>query len=65
MHEFVALDLGSKVIAWTGRDGDRTVCVTTPRALSNASLRRVVRELMRRQGRDCTVCRSCPIGQLE
>lgn len=62
MHELIIADLGPNVTVWTGRVAGILMCVVTPRVVTDVSVRRSVRELLKRQGVDCSDCHGCLIG---
>lgn len=62
-HQMFLADLGPDITAWTGRVAGKLVCVATPQVEHDASVRREVRDLIKRQGVDCAVCRSCLMGR--
>jgi hypothetical protein len=63
MHEMLTADLGPDFYGFHGKVTGRLVCVATPRVEHDAEARRVVRDLIQRQGGNCAACRSCIIGQ--
>ncbi len=62
-HDMVTVDHGSNFHALRGLVDDELVCIVTPRVLYDASERRIVRDLVRRQGGDCDQCRACIVGR--
>ncbi len=63
MHELLTADLGPDFYGFHGLVTGRIVCVATPRVEHDAEARRIVRNLIRRQGGDCAACQACIIGQ--
>lgn len=63
MHELLIVDLGPSFTGFHGRVDGKIVCVATPRVEYDAQARREVRDLIRRQGGDCTACQQCIIGR--
>lgn len=63
MHSFLTLDQGPGFVGWSGQVGDTIVCVMTPQVLNDASVKRVARALVQRQGGDCGACDNlnCPL----
>lgn len=64
MHVFITMDLGPEFVGWSTQVGENVVCAMSPQVQHNASLRRAVRTVVEREGRDCVACQRCPIGQL-
>lgn len=64
-HELLTVDLGPEFYGMSSQIAGRIVCVATPRIHTDASARRVVRELVQRQGSDCGTCllANCPISR--
>lgn len=67
MSYAINLDLGpeSTFLGYTDQVGSETVCVLTPRAAEDRAIQERVRQFMRGQGRDCGICRGCPVGTAE
>lgn len=65
MHELLTVDLGPGFFGFHGSVAGKIVCVATPRVEHDAEARREVRDLVRRQGGDCSACRNCIIGRHE
>ena len=63
MHDMVTTDHGPNFHGFRGLIDGEIVCVATPRVLHDASERRIMRDLVRRQGGDCSQCRGCFIGR--
>lgn len=61
--ELVIRDYGPRFFAWAGEAHGKIVCVATPQILYDAECRRLVRELIERQGGDCASCRNCILGR--
>lgn len=63
MHEMVTADLGPGFHGFRGLIDGKLVCVATPQVLHDAAARRIMRDLVRRQGGDCDACRRCLMGR--
>ena len=63
MHDMVTADHGPDFHGFRGLIDGEIVCVATSRVLYDASERRIMRDLVRRQGGDCDQCRACIVGQ--
>lgn len=61
MHELITVDLGPDFFMWCGQLDGRLVCAVTPRVQDDATVRRTVMELVKRQG-VCDGCSACPLG---
>lgn len=61
MREHFMLDLPG-FIASSLRVGEKAVCAISPKAAEDASVQEVARELLHREGVDCSACRACPVG---
>lgn len=62
MHECFTLDLGPQFVGQAVNVGEKTVCAVTPRVSTDPAARSVMKEVARRHGIDCSVCRGCPVG---
>ena len=65
MSYVINLDLGPTVLAYPAQVGSEMVCVLTPRAAEDRAIQERVRRFMKGQGRDCRICRGCPVGTAE
>ena len=65
MVEVIALDLGPGFIGQTVQADGELVCVLNPFAFDDPGMQEQVRDMMRRQGTDCRVCRGCPVGRAQ
>lgn len=65
MHELLTVDLGPGFTGFQGVVDGKIVCVATPRVEHDAQARRGMRDLIKRQGGDCSACRNCIIGKHE
>src|SRR5690606_23879035 len=63
MHELLTADLGPDFYGFHGLVTGRIVCVATPRVEHDAAARRIVRNLIRRQGGARAACQAGIIGQ--
>ena len=63
MHHLLTEDLGADFYAWRAEIAGRQVCMATPRVYSDATARRIARDLIKRRGGDCASCRGCVIGR--
>lgn len=56
---------GPRFLGWVGRTTDDDLICVAPRDYThNPRIPTIMRELVARQGGDCTTCRGCPIGDL-
>lgn len=64
-HDLLTVDLGPEFFGMSSQIAGRIVCVATPRIYTDATARRVVKELVKRQGGDCGSCSlaDCPISR--
>lgn len=62
MHNLLIKDFGPAFIGFRGEVDGRLVCVATPKVTHDPQARAVMRDLIRRQGGDCSSCRKCLIG---
>lgn len=65
MGQMLTADLGTGTIGWRARVNESMLCVATPRVMTDPAARRGMRELVRRQGGDCSSCAGCLIGLLD
>lgn len=65
MHDVITADLGPEFYGFYGQVAGKIVCVMTPAVEHDPAARRIVRDLIRRQGGDCASCRACPVGQAD
>ncbi|EGE40861.1 hypothetical protein SACT1_1496 [Streptomyces sp. ACT-1] len=64
MHgDLILRDYGPEFYAWVGRTSEKIVCVAAPRFERDPAVRAVMRELVRREGGDCSECGNCPMGK--
>lgn len=67
MSTVINLDLGPKstFLGYPTQVAGETVCVLSPRAAEDRAIQERVRQFMKGQGRDCRICRGCPVGTTE
>lgn len=58
----INLDLGPSILGYPTQIAGKEVCVLSPRAADNRTIQASVRRFMKGQGRDCGICRGCPVG---
>src|SRR5690606_37316658 len=63
MHELLTADLGPDFYGFHRHVRGRVVCVATPRVELDAEARRIVRKLIRPQGRICAARQAGILGQ--
>lgn len=61
--DLVIGDYGPNFLGWVGRTAERIVCVAAPRFEHDPAVRSVMRELVQREGGDCSKCGNCLIGK--
>lgn len=63
-NSLVVADYGPRFLGWVGRARHGLVCVAASRYRQDATVRAVMRELVKREGGDCDTCGNCPIGRM-
>lgn len=62
-NDFHVADYGPNFKGWVGRTGTGLVCVAPPEYAHDLRVVAVMRELVERQGGDCSKCQGCPLGR--
>ncbi|PZT70143.1 hypothetical protein DN402_31430 [Streptomyces sp. SW4] len=65
MSNVINLDLGadSNFLGYATEIAGEMVCVLSSRAAADRAFQGRVRRYMKAEGRDCGICRACPVGQ--
>ena len=62
MSTVINLDLGPDILGYPTQVDGEMVCVLSPRTAEDRAAQERVRQFMEGQGRDCRICRGCPVG---
>ncbi len=62
-NDFYVADYGPSFRGWVGRTATKLICVAPPTYASDTCVADVMREMVKRQGGDCSVCQGCPLGR--
>lgn len=63
-NNFYVADYGPKFRGWVGRTEDAMICVAPAAYETEPTTVAVMREMVQRQGGDCSICQGCPLGRL-
>ena len=63
MHASVTVDLDPGIVGWMAQVAETIVCVKARTVENDPKERRLMIDLVKRQGGDCATCRGCFIGR--
>lgn len=55
-------EVGPEFAGWAGTIDGRMICMAPPEIAESEDAKRLMREIVRREGGDCGGCQGCPLG---